>query len=124
MEVIWVRQDGTIADADDPDARKFVAAESHDEVLAQNEWLRADFMRVVSYYPWPSQRNSMERRVEEAEPSQQLADLRANVLEGLRFPVFLRKMWTGREVQEWLEEQAEKIRHEEVKRQAEYDRSE
>lgn len=38
-----------------------------------------------------------------------LALLRSNAVSQLRFPVMLRKMWSGGEVQAWLEEQAERI---------------
>lgn len=34
-------------------------------------------------------------------------------MEDLRFPVMLRKMWSGGEVQAWLAEQADRIRHQE-----------
>jgi len=110
MEEIWVREDGTVTDEGDPLASRFVAGERYDEILAQNEWLRADFMRVVGYYPWPGQRTRMERRVASEEPARLLAELRASTVGDLRFPVMLRKMWSGGEVQAWLSEQADRLR--------------
>jgi len=85
-----------------------VALERFDE--GGHEALRADFMRVVGYYPWPAQKARMERRVNAEEPARQLDELRACAVEELRFPVMLRKMWSGGEVQAWLSEQADRIR--------------
>ena len=43
-------------------------------------------------------------------PKQSLDDIKANAIEGLNFPVALRKMWSGGEVKEWLKSQAKQLR--------------
>jgi len=43
-------------------------------------------------------------------PQQCLAEIRAEAIASLRFPTMLRKMWAGGEIQEWLKEQAAKLR--------------
>lgn len=43
-------------------------------------------------------------------PAASLAHIRAEVIESLQFPVFLRKMWTGNELQEWLKNAADVAR--------------
>jgi len=43
----------------------------------------------------------------DAAPETSFAELEAQVISGLRFPTMLRKMWSGGEVQAWLEEQAD-----------------
>lgn len=40
-----------------------------------------------------------------------IAEHDAEVIERLRFPTMLRKMWSGTEVQQWLQEQADQLHH-------------
>lgn len=45
---------------------------------------------------------------------QHLREVRAEAVSSLRFPVMLRRMWSGGEVQDWLKSEAERIRRGEV----------
>lgn len=115
-DTIRIRDDGTVTDDGDPLADAYVRASALDELrerldglLAQNESLRCDFLRVAAYYPWPAQRARMERRVIADEPTADLDRLRAEAVAALRFPVRLRKTWTGAEVQQWLEDESHRL---------------
>lgn len=111
MEEIWIRQDGTVSEEGDPLAQRFVPASKSDEVLAQYERLRADLEQAVApNNPGPGCQLAWEAREGDGIPIKQLvAQLRAETVSQLRFPVMLRKMWSGGEVQAWLEEQSERF---------------
>jgi|TARA_R110000851_G_scaffold333472_1_gene513556 hypothetical protein len=111
MDEIWVRQDGTVTDEGDPLAQRYVPATQSDEVLAQYERLRADLEQVIVLNDSePGRRLALEQREGDGVPINKLvALLRAETVSQLRFPVMLRKMWSGGEVQAWLEEQSERF---------------
>lgn len=111
MDKIWIRQDGTVTDEGDPLAQRYVPATQSDEVQAQYERLRADLEQVIVLNdPGPRRRLALEQREGDGVPINKLvALLRAETVSQLRFPVMLRKMWSGGEVQAWLEEQSERF---------------
>lgn len=61
------------------------------------------------------------KSVLERKPEASLSARDAEVIGKLRFPTMLRKMWSGGEVQKWLQEQADQVRYQagEVKSHAE-----
>ena len=47
-------------------------------------------------------------------PEQCLREINARAVESLKFPTMFRKMWSGGEVQKWLQEEANLIRQQEA----------
>lgn len=67
---------------------------------------------------WPEEKQlrhlreqiALARKHLESEPVDALAEHDALVIENLKFPTMLRRMWSGGEVQAWLKEEANLLR--------------
>lgn len=85
-------------------------AEAVETLRAERDALAAHVERISDYKNHLEAKGLMPARmagVIEESPATSLARRDAQVIASLQFPTILRKMWSGGEVQRWLEDQAE-----------------
>ncbi|SDZ96214.1 hypothetical protein [Marinobacterium iners] len=87
------------------------------ELKQERDQLTVHIQRIDTlawkFLTYPNEAQTLEdlNRALSNSPVQNIAQHDAEVIEGLRFPTMLRKMWSGTEVQQWLKEQADQLHH-------------
>lgn len=83
-----------------------ITAEAVEALLAQNTAMREALYEAARSHPSETMRQRLLLQACGNAPVIEVARMRARVLQELRFPRHLRKMWSASEVEEWLENEA------------------